>query len=198
VDAGGGAGHDGGLERGIRVRHVPNALTFLRLLSVPAIIWLMLAGRIDAAFWLFVAAGLTDAVDGAIARMFDAHSRLGQWLDPLADKVMLVAVYVTLGVGGQIPLWLVVLVVLRDVVIVLYAVVYVLAGAFSGSPLLISKINTAAQITLAALVLAEHGLGWGGARLTEAFVTVVAVTTVASAAAYLIAANRQPVKGNES
>lgn len=173
------------------MRHVPNALTFLRLLSVPAIVWLMMAGRLDAAFWLFAAAGVTDAVDGAIARMFDAHSRLGQWLDPLADKVMLVAVYVMLGVGGQIPLWLVVLVVLRDVVIVLYAVVYVLAGAFAGSPLLISKINTAAQIVLAALVLAYHGLGWGGAVLTEAFVTVVAVTTIASAAAYLIAANRQ-------
>lgn len=173
------------------MRHVPNALTILRLLSVPLTVWLMAAGRLDVAFWLFAAAGITDAVDGAIARMFDAHSRLGQWLDPLADKVMLVAVYVMLGIGGQIPLWLVVLVVLRDVVIVLYAVLYVLAGAFRGSPLLISKINTAAQIVLAGLVLAHHGLNWGGAMLIEAFVTVVAVTTVASAAAYLIAANRQ-------
>ncbi|HSV27919.1 MAG TPA: CDP-alcohol phosphatidyltransferase family protein [Candidatus Omnitrophota bacterium] len=182
------------------MRHVPNALTILRLLSVPVTVWLMAAGELAAAFWLFAAAGFTDALDGAIARMFDAHSRLGQWLDPLADKVMLVSVYVALGVAGHIPLWLVVLVVLRDVVIVLYAVVYVLAGAFSGSPLFISKINTAAQIVLAGVVLAHLGLGWGGIMLTEAFVYVVALTTSASGAAYLIAANRQvpPVDGGDA
>lgn len=180
------------------MRHVPNILTASRLLSVPLIVWLMVAGEVTAAFWLFAAAGATDAVDGAIARMFDARSRLGTWLDPLADKVMLVAVFVTLGLQQHIPLWLVVLVVLRDVLIVLYAVVYVLAGAFTGSPLFISKINTAAQIVLAAVVLARLGPGWGGALLTEVFVMVVAITTVASGAVYLMAASRRvPPGGNE-
>jgi cardiolipin synthase (CMP-forming) len=143
------------------------------------------------AFWLFIAAGVTDAVDGAVARLFDARTRLGAWLDPLADKVLLVAVFVVLGIQEHIPLWLVVMVVLRDVVIVMYAVVYVLAGSFTGSPILISKINTLAQIVLAALVLARLGPGWGGPMLTEAFVTVVAITTVASGSAYLMAASRR-------
>lgn len=173
------------------VKHVPNALTILRLVSVPVTVWLMSAGELTAAFWLFVAAGVTDAVDGAVARLFDAKSRLGMWLDPLADKVLLVAVYLTMGVAGHIPLWLVVLVVLRDVLIVLYAVVYVLAGAYSGTPLFISKINTAAQIMLAALVLAHLGPGWGGPVLVEIFIIVVGVTTTASGAAYLMAASRK-------
>lgn len=178
------------------VKHVPNALTILRLCSVPLIVWLMAEGAMAAAFWLFVAAGLTDAVDGAIARLFDAKSRLGMWLDPLADKVLLVSIYLTLGVQDHIPLWLVVLVVLRDVLIVLYAVVYVLAGAFSGTPLFISKINTAVQIVLAALVLAYLGPGWGGPVLIEIFVIVVGVTTVASGAAYLMAASRKVPASN--
>lgn len=173
------------------MRHVPNILTVLRLLSVPAIIWLISSGETVGAFWLFATASVTDALDGAIARLFDARSRLGAWLDPLADKVMLVAVYITLGIAGHIPLWLVVLVVLRDVLIVLYAMVYVLAGVFTGSPLFISKINTATQILLAGVVLAHLGPGWGGPMLGEAFVYAVAATTTASSAAYLMAVGRR-------
>ncbi|HTH16353.1 MAG TPA: CDP-alcohol phosphatidyltransferase family protein [Magnetospirillum sp.] len=172
------------------VRHVPNVLTILRLISVPLTVGLMAHGRAEAAFWLFVAAGVTDAVDGAVARMFDAKSRLGMWLDPLADKALLVSVYVTLAVQGVLPLWLVVLVALRDVLIVLYALVYLLAGTFAGTPLFISKINTAAQLALAALVLAHQGLGWGRPVLVDIFVIVVAVTTTASGTAYLMAASR--------
>ncbi len=173
------------------MRHVPNILTGLRLASVPLTVWLLLDGRVSLAFWLFIAAGVTDAVDGAIARLFDARTPLGQWLDPLADKVLLVSVYVVLGLAGALPLWLTVLVVLRDVLIVCYAVVYVLAGEFHGSPILISKINTAAQIILAGAVLARLGPGWGGLMLSDAFVTVVAVTTIASGTAYLFAASRR-------
>lgn len=177
------------------IRHVPNGLTILRLLAVPLTVWLLLRGRSDAAFWLFVAAGITDAVDGAIARLANARTRLGTWLDPLADKALLVSVYVTLAGLGHLPIWLVVLVVLRDVVIVLYAVVYVLAGTFRGTPLFISKINTAAQLMLAALVLAHLGLGWGSALVVDVFVIVVAATTTASAAAYLmVAAGKVPAR----
>lgn len=179
------------------IRHIPNTLTILRLLSVPVIVWLMGAGEMAWAFWWFVAAGATDAVDGAVARLCDARTRLGQWLDPLADKVMLVAVFVTLGLAGHLPLWLVVLVVLRDVVIVLYALVYVVAGTFEGSPILISKINTATQIGAAAVVLAHLGPGWGGPMLVQAMVYAAGFTTIASGAAYLMAASRRlpPVGG---
>jgi cardiolipin synthase len=173
------------------VRHVPNALTILRLLSVPVTVWLLGHGHGAAAFYLFVAAGLTDAVDGAIARLAHAQTRLGQWLDPLADKALLVSVFVALAARGHLPLWLVVLAVLRDVLIVLYAVVYVLAGTFQGTPLLISKVNTAAQLALAALVLAHQGLGWGRPVFMDVFVIVVAVTTTASGMAYLMVASRK-------
>lgn len=177
------------------IRHVPNALTILRLLSVPLTVWLLAHGMAGAAFWLFVAAGVTDAVDGAIARLANARTRLGTWLDPLADKALLVSVYVTLAGLGLLPVWLVVLVALRDVVIVLYAVVYVLAGSFRGTPLFISKINTAAQLLLAALVLAHVGLGWGAPVLVDVFVVVVAATTTASATAYLmVAAGKVPAR----
>lgn len=172
------------------VRHVPNVLTVLRLISVPLIVGLMARDLWGGAFWLFVGAGLTDAVDGTIARMFDAKTRLGMWLDPLADKALLVSVYVVLAAAGLLPLWLVVLVALRDVLIVLYALVYLLAGTFAGTPLFISKINTAAQLALAALVLAHQGLDWGRPALVDIFVIVVAATTTASGTAYLMAASR--------
>ena len=177
------------------MRHVPNLLSLARLLAVPVAVWLMVSGRMGAAFWVFAGAGMTDALDGAIARLCDARSRLGQWLDPLADKVLLVSIYIVLGVGGVLPLWLTVLVVLRDVLIVLYAAAYALAGWPQGSPILISKINTAAQIILAAVVLARLGLGWGGMMLSDALVTVVAVTTVASGTAYLFAVGRRVPDG---
>lgn len=178
------------------MRHVPNILTLLRLLSVPVTVWLMAEGAMVAAFWLFVAAGVTDAVDGAVARLCNARTALGAWLDPLADKALLVSTYAVLGWLGHIPLWLVVLVVLRDLLILAYAVVYVLAGEFSGSPILVSKINTAAQIVLAAMVLAHLALGWGGPLLIESFVYGVTGTTVASGAAYLMAASRKVPASN--
>lgn len=174
------------------MRHVPNILTLLRLLSVPMIIWLLSTERTLPAFWLFIAAGATDAVDGTIARLFDARSRLGQWLDPLADKVMLVSVYVVLGLQGYVPLWLTVLVVLRDVLIVVYALLYALSGWFGGTPILISKINTAVQIVLAGLVLGRLGGQWDAALMIQAFIYAAAATTSASGAAYLLAANRRP------
>lgn len=173
------------------MRHIPNILTVLRFASVPLAVWMIIEGMMGWAFWLFLAAAITDAIDGALARLFKAQSWLGTWLDPAADKALLVGVFVTLGWLGHIPLWLAVLVVLRDVLIVLYALAYMLAGAFKGTPLLISKVNTLAQIVLAAAVLGRLGYGWGGPLLVEAMIEVVAVTTIASGAAYLLASTRK-------
>ena len=173
------------------MRHVPNILTGLRLLAVPFTVWMIEDGHLAGAFWLFITASLTDGLDGAIARIFNAQTRLGQWLDPLADKVLLVAVMVTLTSFGQLPLWLTVMVVLRDTVILLYAVTYVLAGSFQGTPSLISKINTAVQLALTGTVLARLGPGWGSKSITDILVIVVAITTVASGSAYLFSISRQ-------
>ena len=169
------------------IRHLPNALSLARLFLVPAILWSTLSGQWTWAFWLFAAAGISDAVDGALARMLNARTLLGAWLDPLADKVLAVSVYLSLATQGILPLWLAVLVAIRDVAIVYYAVMDIVSGRLPRSPLLISKINTVAQILLASFVLARLGFGWGSVMLTEGFALVVAVTTVASGMAYLIA-----------
>jgi len=120
----------------------------------PFIIWSLLSGAYMWAFGLFVVAGLSDAVDGAIARMFDQQSELGTVLDPLADKTLLVSVFIVLGVMGNIPLWLTILVFSRDLLIVAGIILcFVIGRPVKIKPLWVSKANTLAQITLASLVL---------------------------------------------
>jgi cardiolipin synthase len=164
---------------------LPNAFTLLRLVCVPAAVWLILEGRLDAAFWLFVMAGITDAIDGFLARILDARSQLGSIMDPLADKCLLVGAYLALAWTGHLPVWLVVLVVLRDVLIVAGAIVHVLSGVRSLRPLFISKVNTVTQIILPSLLLAHHGLGIEDVILIEAAIWMVAVTTTMSGLAYM-------------
>src|SRR3984893_7144348 len=98
--------------------NLPNLISLGRLLLVPLAISLILDGKYWDAFWVFVVAVISDALDGFIAKRFGRRTRLGALFDPLADKVLLVSVYVTLGVAGQIWAWLVVLVVFRDIMIV--------------------------------------------------------------------------------
>src|SRR6516164_3748097 len=98
--------------------NVPNLISLGRLLLVPLTIWLILGGRYGVAFWVFVVAGVSDALDGFIAKRFDRRTRLGALLDPVADKALLVSVYLTLCVAGELWTWLVILVVFRDVMIV--------------------------------------------------------------------------------
>lgn len=167
---------------------LPNLISLGRLLAVPLIVWLLLVEEWTAAFGLFVLAGLSDAVDGFIAKRFGAQSRLGQFLDPIADKTLLVSIYITLGVQGHLPLWLVILVVSRDTMIIGGALMlYIMNLRVDSAPLLISKLNTALQIALAALALAGLAFAfenWTG--LVDLMVLAVAATTVASGAAYLI------------
>src|SRR5438034_11404389 len=98
--------------------NLPNLISLGRLFLVPVTIWLIIDGQYGIAFWVLVVAGFSDALDGFIAKRFDRRTRLGALLDPLADKVLLVSVYVTLGIAGQLWTWLVVLVVFRDVMII--------------------------------------------------------------------------------
>ena len=97
---------------------LPNAITLARLLAVPAAVWLVVQGWYEAALWVFLIAGLSDAVDGWLARRLGQVSRLGSLLDPVADKALLVSVFVALGVRDLLPAWLVILVVFRDALIV--------------------------------------------------------------------------------
>lgn len=165
----------------------PNLITLLRLCAVPAAVWLILQREMAWAFWLFVAAGISDAVDGFIAKRFGLRSRVGAVLDPVADKALLVSVYVTLGAIGILPSWLVILVVFRDVLIVGGVLtLYVLGEDVVIRPLFVSKANTTAQIVLAAAVLLHAAYGVPGERTVAMLVWLVAASTVASGAAYLV------------
>ncbi|OQW51427.1 CDP-alcohol phosphatidyltransferase family protein [Candidatus Raskinella chloraquaticus] len=138
--------------------NLPNALTLGRLLAVPIVVWLIAAERFDTAFWCFAAAGVTDAIDGYLARRLNQITPLGAYLDALADKLLLMSIYVTLAAIGDVPLWLAILIVFRDVMI-LGAVVlaWLLERPMTIAPLFISKVNTTAQIVVAGLVLLAHG-----------------------------------------
>ncbi|HTY70744.1 MAG TPA: CDP-alcohol phosphatidyltransferase family protein [Alphaproteobacteria bacterium] len=166
---------------------LPNFLSFARLLSVPVIVWLLIDRALAAAFWLFVAAGITDALDGFLAKRFNSRTELGSYLDPLADKALLVGVYVTLGWTRDLPVWLVILVVFRDFTIVGGALLeQTITQSFKSQPMMLSKVNTALQIALAALALARLGLGFDDFGVTAALVYAVAATTAASGLAYLV------------
>jgi cardiolipin synthase len=129
---------------------------------------------------------VSDALDGWIARRWNLRSALGELLDPVADKALLVSVYVTLAKIGVLPDWLAILVVFRDVLIVGGVVVFYLLGTPRPiEPILISKANTALQIGLAAVALFLAGFGLSAPPLLEALVWGVTATTVASGAAYV-------------
>jgi cardiolipin synthase len=166
---------------------LPNLITIGRLLLVPLIIWFIVADQPLAAFGVLVVAGISDAVDGFIARQFDLRSELGTYLDPIADKTLLVSIYVTLAVIAAIPVWLTILIVSRDFLIVGAVVLsWVLGEPSSVQPLRISKLNTVLQIVLAAVVLGDLAFTVDLAVLSTALVYIVAALTVASAAIYLV------------
>ena len=167
--------------------NLPNLISLARLFLVPLTIWLIVDGRYGIAFWVLVIAGVSDALDGFIAKRFDQRTRIGAVLDPAADKAMLVSVYVTLGTAHQLWTWLVVLVVFRDVLIVGgFLLIQAVAMPKQHDPLYISKINTGMQITLVGFVLARLGLDAAPGWLDLALSLAVAVTTFVSGLAYLV------------
>jgi len=167
--------------------NLPNLISLGRLLLVPLAIWLILGGRYGVAFWVFVAAGVSDALDGFVAKRFDRRTRLGALLDPVADKALLVSVYVTLGLAHQLWTSLVILVVFRDVMIVGgFLLIQAIAAPKHYDPLYISKINTGLQIALVAFVLARLGLGTASSMVDGLLSLAVAVTTVLSGLSYFV------------
>ena len=165
---------------------IPNLVTLARILSVPVMIWAIVTGWMLAAFLLFLAAGISDAIDGYLAKRFGMTSELGAYLDPLADKALIVSIYVTLGIEGDIPRWLVILVVSRDVMIVGAVILsWLVDKPVPMKPLLVSKLNTVAQIVFAGLVLGSLGLGFAADRLIAVVMGAVALLTLASIAAYV-------------
>ncbi|WP_336489047.1 CDP-alcohol phosphatidyltransferase family protein [Methylobacterium nigriterrae] len=165
---------------------IPNLITIGRLILVPFVVAMIGQGEWGLAFAGFVVAGLSDAVDGFIAKRFAMRSELGAILDPLADKALLVSIYVALAIQGALPGWLAIVVVSRDAMVVAAILVaWLMARPLAIRPLAIGKLNTAAQIAFAALVLGSRafGSGLGG---TEGWASAaLAVLTALSAALYL-------------
>ena len=165
---------------------IPNLITIGRIVLVPIVVWAISSGAMGLAFGLFLAAGVSDAVDGFLAKRFNMTTVLGAYLDPLADKALLVSIYVTLGINDQLPRWLVILVVSRDIMILGGLLLSWLMGQpMKVKPLIVSKLNTAAQIVLASVVLGTLGLGYDLPRVTLGLTALVALTTVLSIAAYV-------------
>jgi cardiolipin synthase len=177
---------------------IPNLLSLARMGLIPLFIIAIIDGDARKALLVFVAAGLTDALDGLIARFYHQQTLLGSYLDPLADKMLLTSAYVVLAVPGlipapPIPIWVTVLVIARDVVIVVVAIALSLAtGAKSFPPAPIGKVTTATQIVTVLLVLLSAvGPDRPSLELATAFaVYLTAALTVVSGLTYIVRANR--------
>jgi cardiolipin synthase len=153
---------------------------------VPIVVWAITSGEMRIAFLLFLAAGISDAVDGFLAKRFHMASELGAYLDPLADKALIVSIYVSLGVAGALPIFLVILVVSRDIMIIsAFLLSWLVGKPMPIRPLMVSKANTVAQIVLATLVLAEQAFGFAAVLPSELIMALVAVLTLLSIAFYL-------------
>ena len=166
--------------------NLPNLITIGRLVLVPVVLVAIAENRLDIAFWLFLIAGISDGVDGFIARRWNLRTELGAHLDPLADKALLIGIYITLSFAGLAPKWLMILIVSRDLAILgAILLAWFLHRTIEIRPLFISKATTAAQITLAALILSGGSFDWTIAPLLRPGNAVVAGLTVISGAVYL-------------
>lgn len=167
--------------------NIPNMISLARVLAVPVVFWLLVTGRYQPAFFMFVLAGISDAVDGWLAKRFGWQTELGSYLDPLADKLLVVCIFVAMGVRGELPLWLVIAVVSRDVLIVTGVMLaWVLDQPVTIRPLAVSKANTVAQLVLASTVLADAGFSLGLMWLRDILVIATGLLTIASLWAYTV------------
>jgi len=181
-----GLGRDASGSPGGARLSIPNLITLARIILVPAVVWAITSGQMLAAFALFLAAGISDAVDGFLAKRFRMASELGAYLDPLADKALIVSIYVALGITAALPISLVILVVSRDIMIISgFMLSWLVGKPMPVRPLPISKVNTVAQIVLATVVLAEHGFGFDVTLVATVVMGLVAILTLLSIAFYL-------------
>jgi len=158
---------------------IPNLITLARILAVPVILWAITSGEMRIAFALFLAAGLSDLIDGFLAKRFGMATELGAYLDPLADKAMIVSIYVALGIVEAMPRWLVILVVSRDIMIVSAVILsWLVDRPVKLKPLTVSKLNTVAQIIFATVVLAALAFRWEIPLVINALIGLVAVLTL--------------------
>jgi cardiolipin synthase len=167
---------------------LPNFLTLLRIVAIPIFLVFLADANYKAAFMLFLAAGVTDTVDGAVARLTDSRSQLGAVLDPMADKLLLLSSFIVMGFNGALPDWLVVLVVVRDIIVVLgYGAVFVVDHEWMEvAPSRLGKLSTFFQLFMigfALMALARPELPLQ--TINQVIATVTGAVTAASGVQYV-------------
>lgn len=178
----------------LSAHYIPNLITGARMMAVPCLIWLLFNQHHERALILLLLMGLSDALDGFLARCCGWKTALGAYLDPIADKLMLLSAFIAFAVLGWVPWWLSAAVVARDAVLLLGALYYHwVTRRLSMAPLLISKINTFAQIILAVTLIFSQ-LGNLHAQILNGLMTVVMCTTVASGYQYVLEWSRRAAR----
>jgi cardiolipin synthase (CMP-forming) len=179
------------------MRHIPNVLCVLRMLLVVPVAWLLVTDQYRLTLGMFAFAAATDGLDGFLAKRFGWTSELGKILDPLADKILLVGVFVTLAFLGVVPAWLAVIAVARDVIITAGAITYNwLYGDLQGRPTAISKLNTLCQILYLLLVVSSRAMDSTPQTAITILGALVFVTTVVSGLDYVITYTRKAVEAS--
>lgn len=170
----------------LSARYIPNIITGARIACVPFFVWLLFHHQYERSLVLVLLMGLSDALDGFLARCYNWKTTLGAYLDPLADKIMLLTAFVSFAVLGWIPWWLASIIIARDVVLLVGAVIYHLGTRrLKMEPLAISKVNTFAQIVLAVSLIYSQ-VGPMHSQIISALMTIVACTTLASGSQYIV------------
>ena len=178
---------------------IPNAISTLRILLVAPVLMLIDSGEYGWALALFTFAGFSDGLDGYLAMRFNWQSKLGALLDPIADKLLVAGLFIMLAVVGLIPVWLTVIVILRDVVIIGGAVAYnFLIRPVEGEPTTISKLNTMVQLLFLLFVLCRATFGWPEEITLTILGAAILVTTFISGIDYVVQWSGRARRGGEA
>ncbi len=168
------------------LKWIPNIISTLRIALVFPILILIKNGDFGWAIGLFWLAGLSDIADGYLAKRFNWNTRLGALLDPVADKLLVASLFISLAYSQYIPLWLAAFVISRDVIIILGAIAYnFLVVPVQGEPTRISKLNTAFQLLFLSIALGRAGFGWPSDILFTSMGVVVLITVIISGIDYV-------------
>lgn len=180
------------------LKQIPNIITVMRIILIAPFLYAMLNDQYSMAFYIFLVAGLSDGIDGFLARHFQWTTQFGVFMDPLADKLLMMSSFIVLAWFGKLPLWLFVIVILRDVVIMSgIAGIFYVRGNVDFEPSMISKINTGLQVLLIGLLLFELAFHAVAAYLLEGVMYCVAVMTLLSLMGYVWDGLRQAFFSND-
>jgi cardiolipin synthase len=169
------------------LHHIPNIISIFRIFLVIPVIFYIWENNWQTAFLLMLLAGISDGLDGYIARTFHWESELGATLDPIADKVLLVCIFIVLGIKGIVPQWLVVLIVSRDAIIVTGLMLYkLITNELKINTLFVSKVNTALLIILVLLHMFDLAVSSVPPLIFSVMTIMIIMTTVVSGALYVI------------